>query len=177
MQEHTIGICRQILESLFAKLKPTILTNEVLSTLMAEVTAIVNNRPSVEVSSDPSRPEFLTPSTLLTQKPLLHKDTSGKFVPQDLYTIQWRQVQYLANRFWPRWRREFLPTLQQTRKWETASPNIKLGDLVLLRCKDAPRNDCMATCPHLKNSGQRRWKSTQGGNNDMQLTIFRGVFS
>ena len=44
-EERTIGICRRILDSLFAELKPTIITNDVLSTLMAEVTAIVNNRP------------------------------------------------------------------------------------------------------------------------------------
>ncbi len=44
------------------------LTHEVLSTLMAEVTAIVNNRPLTPVSEDPEAPEILTPFTLLTQK-------------------------------------------------------------------------------------------------------------
>ena len=68
-----IGICRRILDSKFAGLKPTCLTHEVLSTLTAEVTVIVNNRPLVAVSSDHSETEVLTPSTLLTQKTLLHK--------------------------------------------------------------------------------------------------------
>lgn len=126
---------------MFADLKPTRLTHEVLSTLMAEVTAIVNNRPLVAVSDDPSIPEILTPSILLTQKTLPLKPAPGNFVPQDLYRKQWRQVQYLANQFWSRWRKEFLPTLQSRRKWETATRNLQVGDLVLLRCKEVPRND------------------------------------
>ena len=127
-----IGISRRILDSMMAELRPTRLTHEVLSTLMAEVTAIVNNRPLVAISSDPSAPEILTPSTLLTQKTATLKSTPGKFVPQDLYTKQWRQVQLLAN---------FLPTLQYRRKWTTDVPNLQVGDLVLLRCKESPRND------------------------------------
>jgi hypothetical protein len=139
--ERMIGISRRILDSMFADLRSTRLTHEVLSTLMAEVTAIVNNRPLTAISSDPSAPELLTPSTLLTQKTLPLKPTPGNFVPQDLYAKQWRQVQFLANRFWSRWKKEFLPTLQSRRKWETDQPNLKEGDLVLLRCKESPRNE------------------------------------
>ena len=58
--ERMIGISRRILDSMMAELRPTRLTHEVLSTLMAEVTAIVNNRPLVAISSDPSAPEVLT---------------------------------------------------------------------------------------------------------------------
>ena len=31
--------------------------------------------------------------------------------------------------------------LQERRKWETTVPDLKQGDLVLLRSKDVPRND------------------------------------
>ena len=104
--ERMIGISRRILDSMMAELRQTRLTHEVLSTLMAEVTAIVNSRPLVAISSDPSAPEILTPSTLLTKKkPATPKSTPGNFVPQDLYTKQWRQVQLLANRFWSRRRK------------------------------------------------------------------------
>ncbi len=58
--ERMIGISRRILDSMFADLRSTRLTHEVPSTLMAEVTAIVNNRPLTTISSDPSAPEFLT---------------------------------------------------------------------------------------------------------------------
>ncbi|KAL1267084.1 hypothetical protein QQF64_002759 [Cirrhinus molitorella] len=46
----------------------TQLTHEVLVTFMSEVTAIINARPLVPVSTDPEFPFILTPSMLLTQK-------------------------------------------------------------------------------------------------------------
>ena len=76
--------------------------HEVLTTLVAEVTAIVNARPLVPVPSDPDMPEILTPATLLTHKSKALKATPGNFRIADLYSKQWRQVQYLANIFWTR---------------------------------------------------------------------------
>lgn len=110
--ERMAGISRKILDSMLTDLGYRQLTHEVLSTLMAEVTAIVNNRPLVPVSNDPSMLEILTPSTLLTQKSATLKTTPGVFSHIDLHGKQWRQVQYLANVFWSRWRKEFLPMLQ-----------------------------------------------------------------
>ena len=115
--ERMIGITRRILDSMLSELASKHLTHEVLATLMAEVTAIVNNRPLIPVSNDPEAPEILTPSILLTQKPLSLTVTPGKFTSKDLHSAQWRQVQYLANVFWSRWRKEFLPMLQSRRKW------------------------------------------------------------
>ena len=66
--ECMIGNCHRILDAMFTEMKPTRLTHKVLSTLMAEVAATVNNRPLMPVSNNPSAPEILTPSTLLTQK-------------------------------------------------------------------------------------------------------------
>ena len=138
--ERMIGVTRRILDSIFADLGPRHLTHEVLSTLMAEVTAIVNARPLIPVPSDPDMPEILTPATLLTQKSESLKAMPGNFTQQELYSKQWRQVQHLANVFWARWRREFLPTLQPRRKWQQEVKNLQEGDLVLLCSKDLPRN-------------------------------------
>jgi hypothetical protein len=91
-----IGIARRILDSMLSELPSKRLTHEVLSTLMAEITAIVNNRTLIPVSNDPEAPEILTPSTLLTQKPTALTATPGQFTSKDLHTAQWRQVQYLA---------------------------------------------------------------------------------
>ena len=65
--ERMIGVTRRILDSVLAELGPKRLTHEVLKTLMAEVTAIVNARPVLPVPSDPEMPEILIPVTLLTQ--------------------------------------------------------------------------------------------------------------
>lgn len=136
--ERMIGIARRILNSMLLQDKVQ-LTHEVLCTLMAEVTAIINARPLLPVSTDPENPFILSPSMLLTQKSCL-LPPSGCFQDKDLYTKQWRQVQALADQFWRRWRQEYLPTLQKRQKWTVSQRNLQIGDLVLLKDKQVTRN-------------------------------------
>ncbi|XP_059810171.1 uncharacterized protein LOC132383250 [Hypanus sabinus] len=117
----------------------TRLAHEVLCTLMAEVTAIINAQSFLPVSSDPENPFIPSPSMLLTQKAGA-PPPPGDFSDKDLYTKQWRQVQALANQLWPRWRHKYLPLLQQRRKWTEPHRNLQVGDLVLLRDKQIARN-------------------------------------
>ena len=138
--ERMIGVTRRILDSVLADLGPKRLTHEVLTTLMAEVTAIVNARPLLPVPSDPEMPEILTPATLLTQKSRALKSIPGNFSSAELYSKQWRQVQHLANMFRTRWRKEYLPTLQPRRKWQGETRNLEERYLVLFHCKESPRN-------------------------------------
>ncbi|KAI7804924.1 hypothetical protein IRJ41_023810 [Triplophysa rosa] len=95
--ERLIGVARRILDSMFLE-QYTRLTHEVLCTLMAEVTAIINARPLIPVSNDPEDPFILSPSMLLTQKTGV-PPPPGDFTDKDLLTKQWRQVQALANKF------------------------------------------------------------------------------
>ena len=139
--ERMIGISRRILNSMLKQTSPSRLTHEVLSTLMAEVTAIINARPLAPISSDPESPFLLTPASLLTQKVCTSPPPPGAFDGKDLHRQQWRQVQHLANTFWNRWRREYLPTLQSRSKWQDVRPNIKKGDLVLLKDNQVKRNE------------------------------------
>lgn len=139
--ERMIGIIRRILNSMLANLGPTQLTHDVLVTFLAEVSAIVNARPLVPVSNDPEVPEILTPAMLLTQKTASLSGPPGPFVQQDLYGRQWRRAQYLAEVFWSRWKREYLPTLQPRTKWQKECKAVAQGDLVLVKDKDAHRND------------------------------------
>ncbi|KAG7483457.1 hypothetical protein JOB18_048755 [Solea senegalensis] len=139
--ERMIGVSRRILDSMLRDVGQSRLTHEVLSTLMAEVTAIINARPLTPISSDPESPFILTPTSLLTQKVGTFPPPPGTFEGKDLHRQQWRQVQHLANIFWHRWRREYLPTLQSRSKWQDAGPNIKEGDLVLLKDNQARRNE------------------------------------
>lgn len=84
--ERMIGIARRILDSMFLQLN-TRLTHEVLCTLMAEVTAIINARPLLPVSADPEQPFILSPSMLLTQKTGV-PPPPGDFSDKDRYTKQ-----------------------------------------------------------------------------------------
>ncbi|XP_061793005.1 uncharacterized protein [Nerophis lumbriciformis] len=77
-----------------------------------------------------------------------------RFVKEDLYLRKrWRRVQYLANEFWRRWRKEYLLNLQQRQKWQKTRRNAKVNDKVLIQDDTAPRNDwklakVTAVCPN-----------------------------
>ncbi|MEW8309171.1 MAG: hypothetical protein G8D88_18780 [gamma proteobacterium symbiont of Ctena orbiculata] len=107
---------------------------------MAEVCAIVNSRPLVPVSSDPDCPQVLSPNALLTQK----IDCGSQIPPpsdmQNLHKAQWKYVQSMADRFWGRWKREYLQTLQKRVESHEKQPKLKSGDVVLLRDKEQHRN-------------------------------------
>ncbi|KAM9463019.1 uncharacterized protein Hap1MRO34_016877 [Clarias gariepinus] len=138
--ERMIGVTRRLLDSMLLQNRYTHLTHEVLCTLMAEVSSIINARPLVPISSDPASPFLLCPAMILTQK--LHVPSPpGDFCGKDLLRNQWRQVQALADEFWSRWRNEYLNTLQSRRKWRGTCRNLQAGDIVLLKQNQAPRNE------------------------------------
>ncbi|XP_069108188.1 uncharacterized protein [Argopecten irradians] len=140
--ERMIGVARRILDSMLLDNRKS-LTNEVLTTLMAEVCAIVNARPLVPVSSDVDNPFILSPSTLLTQKTGSPVESSSltQLDVKDMYRSHWKHVQVLANQFWNRWKREYLPTLQPKRKWTSETTNLEEGDVVLVKDSQLCRND------------------------------------
>ena len=138
--ERMIGVARKILNSMLHDLAPGNLTHEVLTTLMAEVSAIINARPLVPISTDPEAPEVLTPASLLTQKSTSLTAPPGDFNSKDLLRSQWRRVQHLADNFWSRWRKEYLAAIQLRRKWQCDCPDLEVGNVVLLRSKDTGRN-------------------------------------
>ncbi|XP_071151018.1 uncharacterized protein [Mytilus edulis] len=139
--ERMIGITRRILDSMLLNAAGRSLTHDVLNTLMAEVSAIVNSRPLVPVSTDPENPLILTPAMLLTQKTdyIFTSDHLGEFDKRDLCLAEWRRVQALASVFWSRWRKEYLPLLQQRRKWTEDRRDLIEGDVILLKDKNICR--------------------------------------
>lgn len=138
--ERLIGVARRILDAMLVQSIHMRLTHEVLSTLMAEVMAIMNARPLVPVSTDPDMPTVLTPAMLLTQKMSAVSAPSGGFQMVELHGKQWKQLQCLADTFWKRWKTEYLSTLQNRRKWTEERPNITVGDIVLIKDCQAHRN-------------------------------------
>ena len=111
--ERMIGVTRRILDSMLSDVSSQNLTHEVLTTVMAEVSAIINSRPITTISTDPDNPTILSPSMLLTHKTADNgiQDIS-EFCVKDMYKAQWRRVQHLSNIFWQRWKTEYLQQLQ-----------------------------------------------------------------
>ena len=118
------------------------LDDESLRTFMCETAAIVNSRPlSVQDLNDPMSLEPLSPNHLLTMKSKVILPPPGQFQRPDLYCRKrWRRVQYLANEFWSRWRKEYLQNLQVRSKWQGLKRNARVGDIVLIRDENLPRN-------------------------------------
>ncbi|XP_073237808.1 uncharacterized protein [Porites lutea] len=131
---------RTVRKILVALMKEQPLDDEGLTTLMCEVESIVNGRPITKSSDDPSDSEALTPSHLLLLRsgPRL---PPGVFRKEDGHSRRrWRQVQYLADVFWRRWIREYLPQLQERQKWTYPSRNFAVDDIVLVVDDRVPRS-------------------------------------
>ena len=110
--EQQIRSACSILNSLL-KTHGSNLTEELLQTVIVEVEAIVNSRLfTTEVVNDGTSLAPLSPINLLTMKSRVVMPPPGNFSTPDRYSKkQWRRVQHVANKFWDRWRKEFLLTL------------------------------------------------------------------
>ena len=137
--EREIRTVRKILFSILTS-QNIRLSDENLCTVMCEIESIMNNRPLTEITSDPSDSDALTPNHLL----LLNAGITlppGLFKKSDCYlSRRWRQVQYLADMFWSKWRREYLVLLNQRQKWTNTERSLRPGDLVLVSDVALPRN-------------------------------------
>ncbi|XP_028261477.1 uncharacterized protein LOC114435739 [Parambassis ranga] len=114
-----------------------------LRTYFYEIMAIINSRPlTAHLLNDPAGPQPLTPNHILTMKSSVILPPPGEFVREDLYLRKrWRRVQYLANEFWSRWKKEYLLNLQYRQKWHKTRRNARVNDIVIVRDDTAPRNE------------------------------------
>ena len=127
--ERLIRSVKQVMSGL---MNDRVLTDPQLNTLFTEVENIVNSRPLTHISDDVNDLQALTPNHILFG---LHRnwgyvaDTSSKDITS---RKKWRQVQALSNCFWEQWKKQYLPSLTQRRKWIKKTPNLQPGELVLL---------------------------------------------
>ncbi|XP_047483301.1 uncharacterized protein LOC125035146 [Penaeus chinensis] len=124
------------------------LDDESLRTFMVEAETIVNSRPlTVDNISSPYSLEPLTPNHLLTMKTKVVLPPPGTFQSSDQYSRKrWRRVQYLANEFWNRWRKEYAQSLQCRNKWPSVMKNVKVNDIVIVKEQNLPRNSWKLGC-------------------------------
>ena len=118
------------------------LDDESLRTLMCEAEAIVNSRPlTINQLTDSDSTELRTPSHLLTMKSKVLLSPPGQFEPANMHAQKrWRHVQHLVNEFWTRWRKEYLLSLQERRKWSRSCQNLCVGDIVMVKDINVSRN-------------------------------------
>ena len=110
-------------------------SREEFATWLQEAAAIVNSTPLGEISQNPLEPMPVSPANLLT----LREDITpnlGNYSAQDLQEygkLRWKRIQFLAEDFWRRWKEDYLHQLQERRKWLSPRPNLRPGDIVLLK--------------------------------------------
>ncbi|XP_063390115.1 uncharacterized protein LOC134675735 [Cydia fagiglandana] len=114
------------------------LKEEVLSTLLLEAESIVNSRPLTYVPSSPDAPEALTPFHFILGSSSVVPWTTSLTDADLSRRCDWRRTLRLADQFWARWLREYLPTLR-ARGPNNNSLNLSEGDVVLIADPTLPR--------------------------------------
>ena len=141
--ERKIGSVRRIMEATLVTLGGRKLSYDEFTTLLAEAASMVNRTPLWATSNDPNDPLPLTPDMILTLRN--HNVTTKEdYTPEDLLRYgkaRYRRVQYLAEQFWTRWRKEYLITLTERRKWTQRKPCLQEGDIVLIKERFTHRNE------------------------------------
>lgn len=116
------------------------LDDEILNMLLCEVEAVMNSRPLAKLSADPADPLPITANQILTMRTEVMRAPPGAFGDADLYSRRrWRKVQYLADIFWTRWKKEYLASLQTRNKWTGESRAFRVNDVVAVKESDLAR--------------------------------------
>ncbi|XP_072937318.1 uncharacterized protein [Epargyreus clarus] len=128
---------RSVKSALTATLNEKVPAEEVLHTLLTEAEYSINARPLTYVSVDPNDPEALTPNHFLLGSSAGLPYT-GPCNEADRRT--WRTSMALADQFWQRWVREYLPTLVPRGDSSGVERRLKSGDVVIIVDHTLPRN-------------------------------------
>ena len=109
------------------------LTFEELYTVMTQVEACLNSRPLAPLPHADECLEALTPGHFIIGQPLeALPDPSESYLSISLLK-RWHLVQLLVRHFWQRWSTEYLATLSRVNKWRQSSPNVRVGDIVIIK--------------------------------------------
>jgi hypothetical protein len=121
-----------------------VLTFEELSTFCCDVEAVLNSRPLLPMSEDPNDLTPLTPFMLMHGKssgvlPMLPVQSLLAPELKDVDpTKRWAHVMSMTGHFWKRWQQEYVTSLQQRAKHCTETPNLEVGDMVLMTHENTP---------------------------------------
>ena len=137
--ERMVGSVKRILEVMLLQ-SGSQLDDDSFRTLLAEIMYLINSRPlAIQNLTDSSCTDPITPNHLLTMKKRVLLPPPSAFVKEDIYSIKrWRRVQYMVNVFWSKFRADYMAYLTSRSKWTAPSPNLKPGDVVLVK-QESPR--------------------------------------
>jgi hypothetical protein len=142
---HFGGVWERMVQSakraLRAILNGRMVTDKILETAMVEVENLINSRPLTHVSVNPFDPEPLTPNHFLigaAHPNQVFASAADEEVPLEK---KFAYVKMLADHFWKRWMKEYVPNLIERRKWLSEQRNIQEGDIVVIADGNNPRGE------------------------------------
>ncbi|XP_062556858.1 uncharacterized protein LOC134221686 [Armigeres subalbatus] len=109
------------------------LTDEILTTAIAEAGDIINSRPLTYVTNESDHSEAISPNHFLRgvtpNEPRFNTfPTNTAAALRDSY----QRSQQIADEMWKRWIKEYVPSINQRTKWFGEATNLKRGDLVYI---------------------------------------------
>lgn len=114
------------------------LTYEELSTLLVQIEAILNSRPLIALSDDPSDLTALTPGHFIIGSALSTvPEPSLQEVSRNRLS-RWQLLQTMKESFWQRWSSEYLQQLQTPSKRHRPQDAFQKGSLVLIKDERFP---------------------------------------
>ncbi|XP_039451578.1 uncharacterized protein LOC120430530 [Culex pipiens pallens] len=135
--ERLIQTVKRNLEEIVGNRRPN---EEELRNALIEVEGVLNARPLTHVPVDAESAPALTPNHFLLgssngTKPLTLLDNSAAAVRRGCTLSQ-----VMANQFWRRWIRDYLPEITRRSKWYQNVKPIEVGDIVVIADSNHPRN-------------------------------------
>lgn len=104
------------------------------STLLCRTEQVMNSRPLIDTGTDPhDLQHLLTPGHFLIGAPLLstpEQDVSD--IPMNRLA-RWQLIQQQLQSFWKLWSRDYLHSLIKRPKWNAATANLRLNDIVIIK--------------------------------------------
>ncbi|XP_062556974.1 uncharacterized protein LOC134221813 [Armigeres subalbatus] len=142
--------------------------DETLETVIIEAEGIINSRPLTYIPLESANQESLTPNHFL-----LGSSSGVKLLPvlpieyRATLRSSWKLAQHMADGFWRRWLKEYLPVISRQSKWFDDVREIAIGDLVLV-VNGAVRNQWTRgriekVIPGADGKIRQAWVRTAGG--------------
>ena len=145
---HWGGLWESGIKSAKRHLKKTmgnnVLNYEELATLICDIESILNSKPLIEASDDPTDDMVLMPSMLVNGKEIRYLSVAEKTSPFQIREDvnpqkRWSFLKRLISLFWKRWSSEYLTTLHIRRKWNRdGTSNLEEGDIVFVTDETTP---------------------------------------
>jgi len=137
------GIVERMVQSTKKPLRTIIgsakLTYRQLQVLLADVEAMINNRPLAVINEESFIP--ITPAELVFGRRLDDLPIQTKISDNMSFAEMWKKRKNLTLAFWKKWRNDYLMTLSVRQKWNRPLETDLMGKIVLINDDNAMKNE------------------------------------